>query len=75
MDNNLLLIKSQTGCDDKKGLRFLKKHNNNVTDAILDVLGVYNETKIKKQTYDDKHRQKILELRDIEDSRKETEKN
>ena len=48
--------------------------DNNLTDAILDILGVYNETKIKKQTYDDKHRQKILELRDIEDSRKETEK-
>ena len=54
--------------------KYLKKHNNNMTDAILDILGVYNETKIKKQSYDDRHRQKILELRNIEDNRKQPEK-
>tara|TARA_Y100000389_G_scaffold101314_1_gene98074 strand:- start:11733 stop:11960 length:228 start_codon:yes stop_codon:yes gene_type:complete len=74
MDKDLELIKNQTGCDLKKAEKFFKKHNYNMTDTILDILGVYNETKIKKQTYDDKHRQKILELRDIEDNRKQTEK-
>ena len=72
--DNIDLIVSQTGCDEKKAKKYLKKHNNNMTDAILDILGVYNETKIKKQSYDDRHRQKILELRNIEDNRKQPEK-
>ena len=46
MDTNIQLIVNQTNCDAKKAKQYYKKHNNNITDAILDILGLYNETKI-----------------------------
>ena len=69
MENNLDIIMKQTNCNYKTAKQMYKKHNNDTTDAILDILGKYNETKIKEKTYDDVHRNNILKLRDIENSR------
>tara|TARA_Y100000385_G_C12508870_1_gene390386 strand:- start:78 stop:323 length:246 start_codon:yes stop_codon:yes gene_type:complete len=75
MEADLELITKQTNCDIKKAKQFYKKHSNNITDAILDILGLYKETKIKntEEAKNNDHKN-ILELRNIENNRKKYEK-
>ena len=73
-DLDLDLIVKQTSCNIKTAKKYYKKHNNNITDTILDILGKYNETKIKKESPKNNHHKNILELRNIENNRKKYDK-